>query len=87
MSKRTTISQSVFSILFDYFYALERVRSLRMSSSPSKFHTLVENDRGYVIFVPRVPNAVIYSSYLQSSCFQRNYDLSVRSFDACCWRR
>ena len=36
------------AILFDYFYALERVRSLSMSSSPSKFHALVENDRGYV---------------------------------------
>ncbi len=149
-----------FSILFDYFYALERIRSLSMSSSPSKFHALVENDRGYVkvsleyvggikklrlslewltderhfpqksgsfswriersgtrqdlaqfnrasdlhcrslvirrpqaksrtakISVPRVPNAAIYSSYLQSSRFQRNYGLSVPSFDACCRRR
>jgi hypothetical protein len=48
MSKQTTISESGLSILFDYFYALERVRSLSMSSPPSKFHALVENDRGYV---------------------------------------
>jgi hypothetical protein len=39
---------SCSAILFDYFYSLERVRSLSMSSSPSKFHALVENDRGYV---------------------------------------
>jgi hypothetical protein len=33
---------------FDYFYTLERIRSVSMPSSPSKFHALVENDRGCV---------------------------------------
>ena len=46
--ERITISHSVFTHSFDYFYALERIASVSMPSLPSKFHALVENDRGYV---------------------------------------